>query len=338
MVDRIAGSLPSPSPGRRRLLTAASALATLACLPGAGALAQGKRPRIVATTGQVADIVRNVGGDRVEVESLLGEGVDPHSYKLTRGDVARLMGADAVFYNGLLLEGKMTDALVRVASTGRPVVPVTERIDESRLLTPEGFDGNHDPHVWMDVATWALAVPVVRDALAGLDPAGTQAYHAGAERYAATLAQLDAYARKVLSAVPAERRVLVTAHDAFNYLGRAYGLEVVGIQGISTESEAGLRRIEELVALLAERRIPAVFVETSVSDRNVQALIDGARARGHQVVIGGRLFSDAMGAPGTYEGTYVGMIDHNATTIARALGGEAPATGYQGRLAAAEAR
>ncbi|HYC03952.1 MAG TPA: zinc ABC transporter substrate-binding protein [Azospirillaceae bacterium] len=306
---------------RRALLGAAGACALLAVTP-LPVWAQGKR-RLLATTAQVADLVRAVAGDRADVEALLGEGIDPHTYKLTRSDVSKLMQAEAVFYNGLLLEGKMTDALDRVAQAGRPSVAVAGALPPDRLLKDPEYENAPDPHVWMDVAAWAEGLGPVRDALSKLDPAGAETFRANAAAYAARLRDLDAYARATLASVPRERRVLVTAHDAFAYLGRAYEVEVLGIQGISTESEAGLKRIEEVVELLVRRRIPAVFVETSVSDRNVQALIEGARARGHEVVIGGRLFSDAMGAPGTYEGTYIGMIDHNVTTIATALGGRA---------------
>jgi manganese/zinc/iron transport system substrate-binding protein len=228
----------------------------------------------------------------------------------------------------------MTDALVRVATAGKPVFAVTELIDESYLLSPSEFQGHHDPHVWMDPRAWSKAVEVVRDRLAAHDPARADAYRANADRLLATLAGLDAYAEGVLATVPPERRVLVTAHDAFGYFGRRYGFEVQGVQGLSTESEAGLRRIEELVEMIVARGIPAVFVETTVPDRTVRALIAGAEARGREVAVGGSLFSDAMGAPGTYEGTYVGMIDHNVTTIARALGGQTPPRGLNGQLAA----
>jgi manganese/zinc/iron transport system substrate-binding protein len=290
---------------------------------------------VVATTGIVGDLVRNVAGDAAAVAQLMSEGVDPHLYKPTRSDIARLLGADIVFYNGLLLEGKMTDALVRVATSGKPVFAVTELIDESYLRSPPEFQGHHDPHVWMDPRAWAKAVEVVRDRLAARDPARADAYRANADRTLATLAGLDAYAERVLATVPPERRVLVTAHDAFGYFGRRYGFEVQGVQGLSTESEAGLRRIEELVEMIVARGVPAVFVETTVPDRTVRALVAGAEARGHAVAIGGSLFSDAMGAPGTYEGTYVGMIDHNVTTIARALGGQTPPRGLNGLLASA---
>jgi manganese/zinc/iron transport system substrate-binding protein len=203
-------------------------------------------------------------------------------------------------------------------------------------MAKEGSN-HHDPHVWMDVTGWMSAVQTVAEALSRFDAPNAATYRANAERYSAQLRELDAYARRVLASIPKEQRVLVTAHDAFHYLGRAYGIEVRGIQGLSTESEAGVKDIEDLVNFLAERRIPAVFVETSVADKNVRALVEGTRARGHAVRIGGSLFSDAMGATGTYEGTYIGMIDHNVTTIARALGGDAPEGGMNGKLRPAPA-
>lgn len=292
----------------------------------------GGRYTIVATIGMVTDVARNVAGDRAEVIGLIGPGVDPHLYKPTRSDIERILGAEVIFYNGLLLEGKMTDALIRAASGGKKVYAVTELLDGDDLIAPEGFDGHEDPHVWMDPSAWARTVEVVRDALAAHDPDGTPFYSANASSYAQRLAELDEYARGVLGSVPEAQRVLVTAHDAFNYFGRRYGFEVVGIQGISTESEAGVRDIERLVDLLVGRGVGAVFVESTVSERNIAALIAGARARGHEVKIGGELFSDAMGDEGTYRGTYIGMIDHNATVIARALGGQAPPGGMSGRL------
>lgn len=312
-------------------------LALLALLwTAAPASAQTKRLSVLATTGMVADLARAVAGERAEVSALMGEGVDPHLYKATRSDVARLARADVVLVNGLHLEGKMDEAFQRVASSGKPVVRVADRVPREQRITPPQFEGNDDPHVWMAPSLWAHALDSVRDALAAADPAGAEAYARNADAYRKELAELDAYARRVLASIPANARVLVTAHDAFNYLGRAYGVEVRGIQGVSTESEAGLKSIEELVALLVDRKIPAVFPETSVSDRNVQALVEGAAARGHTVALGGALFSDAMGAPGSYEGTYIGMIDHNVTLIARALGGDAPAEGFRGKLTLAQ--
>jgi manganese/zinc/iron transport system substrate-binding protein len=321
--------------GRRWLLKVGS-LALMVLSTGLGAVparAAEQPLHVVATTGMIGDIVRNVARERAEVTQLMGPGVDPHLYKSTRSDIASMLRADIVFYNGLLLEGKMTDALVRVATSGKPVHAVTELIDEEFLLEPAAFAGHYDPHVWMDPLAWGKAVDAVQGKLAELDPDHADAYRANAAAYLEELERLDAYAQEVLTSVPPERRILVTAHDAFNYFGRRYGFEVEGIQGLSTESEAGLKRVEELVDLLVEREIPAVFVESTIPERSVRALVSGAGAVGHEVQVGGQLFSDAMGAPGTYEGTYVGMIDHNVTTIAQALGGETPPRGLNGELA-----
>jgi manganese/zinc/iron transport system substrate-binding protein len=235
-----------------------------------------------------------------------------------------------------MLEGKMGDVLVRVARKGKPVYAVTEEIFDQGDYVMTDEAEHYDPHVWMDVQGWMRAVAVVTAALSEFDPGGAPFYKANAAAYTAELKRLDDYARRVTGSIPADQRVLVTAHDAFNYLGRAYGIDVRGIQGLSTESEAGVQDIENLISFLVERKIPAVFVETSVADKNVRALVEGARARGHMVAIGGVLFSDAMGLAGTYEGTYIGMIDHNVTTIAIALGGKAPAGGMNGRLSHAK--
>ncbi|RME40801.1 MAG: manganese transporter [Planctomycetota bacterium] len=315
---------------------AVSLLIAAALFPRGTAAAEApKRPlRIVCTTGMIADIVAQVVGERGKVESLMGPGVDPHLYQPTRNDVARLLRADVVFYNGLFLEGKMAGTLERIGRR-RPVFAVTDVLDRSYLSFPEAFEGHPDPHVWMDVTAWKRCTEGVAETLASFDPDGAEQYRANYRRYAETLDRLDAYARRVLGTVPKARRVLITAHDAFHYFGRAYGVEVRGIQGISTESEAGVQDVNRLVELIVRRGVRAVFVETSVPDKHVRSLIEGARARGHKVRIGGRLFSDAMGKPGTYEGTYVGMIDHNATTIARALGGSPPPRGMNGKLSSA---
>jgi manganese/zinc/iron transport system substrate-binding protein len=316
---------------------ALAAAALVACLPPPAFAAPPKLPphyTITTTCGMVTDIVREVAGDKASVSGLMGEGVDPHLYKPTRDDVAKLLQADVVFYSGLMLEGRMTDTFLKVARRGTPVFAVTELLDEKFLLEPPEFAGHTDPHVWMDVQGWMNAVKVVARSLGELDADTAPFYRTNADRYVAQLGKLDEYAKRVLATIPRERRVLVTAHDAFNYFGRAYDIDVRGIQGISTESEAGVADINRLVDLLVDRKIPAVFVESSVSDKNVRALVEGCRARGHAVKIGGQLFSDAMGRPGTYEGTYIGMLDHNVTTIARALGGQAPERGLNGKLAA----
>lgn len=274
-----------------------------------------------------------LAGDTIEVSALMGEGVDPHLYRPTRADIARLTQADLVIAHGLGLEAQFVATFAQLARQ-RPPVMAAEAVPVDKRLRDEDMPDKPDPHVWMDVSLWALVIERVAVGLDGLQRQGVRRPAVDRTPARATLAALDDYVRRVLAGVPAERRVLVTAHDAFGYLAQAYQFEVRGIQGLSTESEAGLRTIEETVAFIVERKIPAIFVESSVSDRNVRAVIEGAGRRGHSVVIGAELFSDAMGAPGSYEGTYVGMIDHNATMIARALGGSPPARGMQGRLGA----
>lgn len=299
--------------------------------PVQGDTFRGSYPIKVGTTvGMVADIVREVAGDRADVTNIIGSGIDPHVYNPTRGDVAVLLKSDMIFYSGLLLEGQMADVLVKV-SRRRPVYAVTELL-QSDYLIQDTRTNHDDPHVWMDVRGWMKAVDVVVDALAAFDPPGADTYRQNGERYREQLRKLDAYARTAIASIPENQRILVTAHDAFNYMSRAYGIEVVGIQGLSTESEAGLKDINRIVDMLVDRQIPAVFVESSVSDKNVRALVEGAASRGHRVRIGGELFSDAMGPPGTYEGTYIGMIDHNVTVIVKALGGDALPQGMLGKL------
>jgi len=287
---------------------------------------------IVTTCGMVTDIVRGVAGERAEVIGLLGEGVDPHLYKPTRNDRKQMMAADVIFYCGLMLEGKMEEAFLEVADEQTLVVPVGEAIDKNRLRSPAELEGHPDPHVWMDVSLWQDCVREVARQLTEYDPESAAVYEDNAARLLAELSQLDTYARETIATIPTEQRVLVTAHDAFGYFAQAYGLEVKSVQGISTISEAGVKHINDLVDFVVERRIRAIFVESSVSKANITAIIEGAAARDWEVRVGGELFSDAMGPGGTYEGTYVGMIDHNVTTIAAALGGEAPADGMQGKL------
>ncbi|MDU8910139.1 metal ABC transporter solute-binding protein, Zn/Mn family [Aestuariicoccus sp. MJ-SS9] len=306
-------------------------LAAVTLLP-TGLRAQGIL-NVVATTGMIADAARAVGGDLVEVQALMGPGVDPHAYRQTRTDIVALTRAELVLWNGLYLEAQMEPFFERLA--GRvPVTAVAGSAPEDMLLRHADYEGRADPHLWMVPELWRHAVLAVRDAMSEVRPETAQTFAANADAYLAEMDEVAEYARTSLGQIPDTARVLITAHDAFGYFGRAYGFEVMGIQGLSTESEAGLQRIGELVDILVKRQIGAVFVESSVSDRNVRALIEGAAARGHEVRIGGELFSDAMGAPGTYEGTYVGMIDHNVTTIAAALGADVPPRGMAGKLAA----
>lgn len=297
------------------------------------AAADDDRYTIVVTIGMVADVVTQVAGDRAEVITLISPGVDPHLYNPTSSDVERMREADVIFYNGNKLEGKMTETLERSARGGQAVFAVTELLDDTLLLPSDEYEGINDPHAWMNPSVWASVADVVRESLSAFDPDGASIYATNAEAYAGELLALDAYAERVLTSVPEARRVLITAHDAFNYFGQRYGYEVVGVQGLSTESEAGVRDIERLVSMIVDRGIGAVFVESTVSDRNVSALVSGALARGQEVVIGGELYSDAMGDAGTYTGTYIGMIDHNVSTVARALGGEVPEGGFRSERA-----
>ncbi|WP_205599092.1 metal ABC transporter solute-binding protein, Zn/Mn family [Halomonas faecis] len=317
-----------------RRLVKAGLMMTVALLPILDVHAEegGEPLQVVATTGMIADVLRQVGGDAVSVNGLMGPGVDPHLYRQTRSDVRAMTKADAVFWNGLYLEAQLEDFLERLAAR-RPVYAVGEAVPEGERLADEAYDDQYDPHVWMDPSRWRHVVVAVRDALSELEPSHAEAFEERADAYLDELESLDDYARQVLESVPESSRVLVTAHDAFGYFGDAYGFEVLGIQGFSTESEAGLARIESLVNELVTRDIGAIFIESSVSDRNVRALIEGAESRGHEVSIGGELFSDAMGPAGSYEGTWLGMLDHNVTAIATALGGDAPAGGREGRLA-----
>lgn len=285
---------------------------------------------VVATIAQIADPIRAIAGDHFAVQNIMGEGIDPHTYRLNRQDVAALNKADFILYSGLFLEAQMQDTLARLAKE-KSVFAVAESLDSGDFLPwEEGHE--FDPHVWMDIRRWSKAIGAAADELARVFPDEASAILKRKDRYLSDLDALANYAEKILATVPEQSRVIVSSHDAFNYFAESYGFEAVGIQGISTASEAGLKRIEEIVNLLVEKDIKSIFVESSVSERNVMALIEGAAARGHQVSIGGTLYSDAMGAAGTYEGTYIGMLDSNVTVIARALGGKAPLKGVNGKL------
>ncbi len=298
------------------------AAALIGCAPGAEPVPPGAAPqrplRAVCTTTLVADLVRVIGGERVVVESLMGPGVDPHLYKASEGDVRRLAGADLIFYHGLNLEGKMGELFARLRDQ-RPVVAVAEAIDPARLRALPGHPGQYDPHIWFDVSLWREAAAAVAQALARHDPAHAADYTARQTAYDVELAALDAEVRTRLAAIPRERRVLVTAHDAFAYLGARYDLEVVALQGVSTATEAGVADVKRLVDLVVARGIKAIFVETSVPERALRAVREAARARGHEVQVGAPLFSDALGDPDTPAGTYVGMVRHNVRAIVEGL-------------------
>lgn len=274
--------------------------------------------KVVTTTGMIADLVQNVGGEHVQVQALMGPGVDPHLYVASEGDVEALQTADIIFYNGLFLEAQLDEIMQQLAERKR-VVAVASGIDEAELLPWASYADEFDPHIWFDVKLWAQAAKTVRDTLVEVDADHAAAYQANAEALLQQLDELDAYVQEQAERVPAEQRVLITAHDAFHYFGRAYGFEVRGLQGISTASEAGAADVRDLADFIVERQIKAIFVESSVPVRNVEALQAAVQDRGFDVVIGGSLFSDAMGSPDTPAGTYIGMVRHNIDTIVGAL-------------------
>lgn len=274
---------------------------------------------VVTTTSMVTDLVKQVGGDRVVVEGLMGPGVDPHLYKATASDVMKLSRAAVIFYNGLVLEGKMTDLFTRMARTKKHVYALSDALPLERLLEPPEFAGHYDPHVWLDVSLWALCTESVVEGLAAADPANRAYYEANGAVVRARLADLHAWALAKAAELPPERRILVTSHDAYNYFGRAYGFQVVGLQGISTVSEAALADMVRLVDFIKERGVKAIFVESSVPPATIERIAQDARVK-----VGGELFSDAMGTPGQIErgydlGTYEGMVKHNLNTIVEAL-------------------
>jgi len=305
----------------------------MASIGGSRAIASSAALDVVATTGMIADTARRIGGDLVNVQALMGPGVDPHAYRQTRTDIVAMAKADLVLWNGLYLEAQMEDVLGDI-SRRTEVTAVVEVVAKDDLISHDDYADRFDPHVWMDPKLWREVAIGVQRALTKAAPAHADIFAVNAKEFLFELDALLEFSAQALSSVPENARVLITAHDAFNYFGRAYGFEVIGIQGISTESEAGLNRMTELVNLLVDRRISAVFVESSVSDRSVRALIEGAAAQGWKVSVGGQLYSDAMGPAGTYEGTYIGMIDHNVTTIASGLGGNVPTRGMSGKLSA----
>lgn len=276
---------------------------------------------VVATTGQIADALANIGGDRINLTGLLGPGVDPHLYVPTEGDVRTFSRANIIFYNGLHLEAQMERVLVQMGTRGTTVVAVGDSLPAEQLLDWDS-SAPHDPHIWNDPLLWSNGVEAIRDALVAADPPNADFYRANTESYLAKIQATHEFIQQQVARIPAERRIMITAHDAFGYFARAYGLQVAGLQGISTESEASVGDIQELGDFIVERQIPALFVETSVSPRNIEALQAYVRDQGHEITIGGTLYSDALGAPDTPQGTYNGMLRHNAETLANALSGE----------------
>lgn len=305
--------------GRRLLVSIGIIIVAVAC--------GGDRPtsdtdgplRVVATTSIVGDLVRTIGGDAVELQTLMGAGVDPHLYKPSAGNVRAMASAEFLVYNGLHLEGKMTEVLAEMGSRGVETLAVAECIPPDQLLGIEGYDALHDPHVWFDVGLWEYAAACLRDALIRIDPEYAAGYQERGDALITEFATLDLWVAERVAVLPEERRVLVTAHDAFSYFGRAYGIEVRGLLGVSTASEAGTADVQALAAFIADRGLPAVFVESSVPPRFVEALTEAVAARGGDVIIGGSLYSDALGSPGGPAETYVGAVRANVETIVGAM-------------------
>lgn len=279
----------------------------------------GRTIRVVATTGMVGDLVANIGGSRVEVSSLMGPGVDPHLYKPSAGDVRKLEAADLIVYNGLELEGRMTDTFAKLARAGKPTIAVAEDLSAAVLRQPPEFEGKYDPHIWFDVTLWRQAAKTVAKQLSRLDPASSETYAANAAAYDRQLEETNRYILNQAATIPPNGRVLVTAHDAFGYFGVRYGFEVHGLQGTSTATEASAADVRNLAAFLCSRNIKAIFVESSVPPATIEAVQRAANANGCAVALGGQLYSDALGAAGSPAGTYLGMVRANIDTIAGAL-------------------
>ncbi|MFJ8064361.1 metal ABC transporter solute-binding protein, Zn/Mn family [Psychrobacillus sp. NPDC096426] len=276
------------------------------------------KPLVITTTGQIADAVKEIAGDLVEVKSLMGPGVDPHLYKATQGDLQTLEEGDIIFYNGLHLEGKMSDVFEKMEKE-KTVRGIGEAIPKDRILSNEENPDLADPHIWFGIEIWQIALEEITKTLIEELPDQKDTFVKNEQAYFQKLADLSDWTASRISEIPEKQRILITAHDAFHYFGNSVGLDVRGLQGISTDSEYGLKDIQNVVDFLVENNIKAVFVESSVSDKAMKAVIEGAKEKGHTIQIGGELYSDAMGAEGTEEGTYIGMYKHNVNTIVDSL-------------------
>ena len=274
---------------------------------------------IVTTTTLITDLVNHIGGDKLNVQGLMGSGVDPHLYKASAGDVNKLATADLIFYGGLHLEGKLVDVFEKMESQNIETIAVSDALDKKTLIGSKLFASNYDPHIWFDVNNWELITTFVAQKLSDADPENKAFYEENAKNYLAELKALDAEIKSIISTLPEEKRILVTAHDAFNYFGQAYGFEVVGLQGLSTATEAGVQDVQNLASFIIDKKVKAIFVESSVPRRTIEALQAAVNSKNYQVEIGGTLYSDALGNAGTVEGTYLGMFKYNVNTIVNAL-------------------
>ena len=274
---------------------------------------------VVTTTSMITDIVKNIGGNTINIQGLMGSGVDPHLYKASEGDVTKLVNADVIFYNGLHLEGKLVEVFEKMGSATKTPIPLADQLDKSTLIGSDYFASNYDPHVWFNIDYFKRFTDKVTSVLVDKDPDNKATYLANQKVYIEKLFFLETKIKDVIETLPKEKRILVTAHDAFNYFGKAYGFEVVGLQGLSTATEAGVQDVQKLTAFIIEKKIKAIFVESSVPKRTIEALQAAVKSKGHNVQIGGTLYSDALGNNGTPEGTYIGMFEYNVNTIVNAL-------------------
>ena len=274
---------------------------------------------VVTTTSMITDLVKNIGGKHINIQGLMGSGVDPHLYKASEGDVSKLVNADVIFYNGLHLEGKLVDVFEKMGSATKTPIALADELDKTTLIGSDYFASNYDPHVWFNIEYFKQFAKKVTQILSEKNPKNTVNFIENEKQYLAKLDTLENNMRAIIKDLPVEKRILVTAHDAFNYFGKNYGFEVVGLQGLSTATEAGVKDVQKLAAFIIEKKVKAIFVESSVPKRTIEALEAAVKSKGHDVKIGGTLFSDALGNAGTIEGTYIGMFEYNVNTIVNAL-------------------
>ena len=278
-----------------------------------------RKLQVVTTTTMITDLVKNIGGDKIDIQGLMGAGVDPHLYKASEGDVSKFFNADVIIYNGLHLEGKLEDVFEKMRQQNKQTIAASDAIDTATLIGSEYFASNYDPHIWFSITNWEIITQYITDKLSELDAENAATYKLNGANYLKTLASLKTAITAQVNSLPIEKRILVTAHDAFNYFGKEFQFNVVGLQGLSTATEAGVQDVRRLARFIEEKNVKAIFVESSVPKRTVEALQEAARAKGKEVVIGGTLYSDALGSKGTAEATYVGMYKHNVKIIVSSL-------------------
>ena len=274
---------------------------------------------VVTTTTMITDLVKNIGGEHINPQGLMGSGVDPHLYKASEGDVTKLLNADIIFYNGLHLEGKLIDVFEKMGSATKTPIALADELDKTTLIGSDYFASNYDPHVWFNIGYFKQFAQKVTKILSEKDPKNKANFSENEKKFLLKLDSLQSKVNSIIETLPAEKRILVTAHDAFNYFGKNYGFEVVGLQGLSTATEAGVQDVQKLAAFIIEKDVKAIFVESSVPKRTIEALEAAVKSKGHEVTIGGTLYSDALGNAGTVEGTYIGMFEYNVNTIVNAL-------------------